>query len=387
MIIRDLASAESADGRIESASVAFEEEDFPPQRLLFAIGEGAGEIGEPSADAFLAAAYPLAAVHGERRVFIEGEPCPMLIEGLRTVHAWWADWGGMPEPAPVIETPPRRRRENRGGERRGVAFLSGGVDSVHMLMRNRKTYRQGDSAYIRDMLFIHGFDIGKRARAPEEERFRLAQKRLEPIAAQTGVRVVPCRTNLRQLPSKPDFWTHRYNVAALAAVGHAATQGPTFLFVAAGFHLSHAVPMATHPAVDGQYSSQRVTVVQEGARFSRLDKIRDLAHWPAALAALRVCPANPGDRANCGSCEKCLVTRLELLAAGVEETPALGRSLTSIEEWEAAVPIPLGRRALNYEELLAPLRERGYPQLALMLERKIALYRGRIESGARWPEL
>lgn len=215
----------------------------------------------------------------------------------------------------------------------------------------------------------------------------MALRRLEPIAAETGVRIVPCRSNLRQLPSTPDFWTHRYNVAALAAVGHAAIQGSAFLFVAAGFHLSHPVPMATHPAVDGQYSSQRVTVVQEGARFSRLDKIRDLAHWPTALAALRVCPASPGDRANCGKCEKCLVTRLELLAAGVEETPALGRSLTSIEEWEAAVPVPLGRRALNYEELLAPLRGRGYPELARTLEQRIALYRERIEGGAQWPGL
>lgn len=387
MIIRDLACCHSPDGRVESASIAFEDKDFPPRRLVFAISEDASEIGEPSADAFLAAGFPLAAVHGERRVLIDGQPCPMLIEGLQTVHAWWTDWGGMPAPAPAIERPPRRRRENAGTKRRGVAFVSGGVDSLHMLMRNRKTYEESDPAFIRDVLFIHGFDIGKKARAPEEERFRMARSRLEPIAAETGVRVLPCRTNLRQLPSKPDFWTHRYNVAALAAVGHAATQGPAFLFVAAGFHLSHAVPMATHPAVDGQYSSQRVTVVQEGARFSRLDKIRDLAHWPTALAVLRVCPEAPADRTNCGKCEKCLVTRLELFAAGVEETPALGRSLTSVEEWEEAVPIPFGRRALNYGELLAPLRARGHPELAQMLERKIALYRRRIESGAQWPGL
>ncbi len=314
----------------------------------------------------------------------------MLIEGLRTVHAWWMQWGGMPGPAPVIETPPRRRRESQGGVRRGVAFLSGGVDGLHMLLRNRQIYEEGDSAYIRDALFIHGFDIGKRARDPEEERFQMALKRLERVAAEAGVRVVPCRTNLRHLPansSKPDFWTHRQNVGALAAVGHAATRTPTFLFVAGAHDVTHPVPGGTHPAVDGQYSSQRVTVVHEGARFSRLDKIRDLAHWPAALAALRVCPANLGDRANCGHCEKCLVTRLELLAAGVEETPAFGRSLMTVEEWEAALPTPIAHRALRYEELLPPLRAQGHHALCAMLERKIAHYRERVKSGMRWPGL
>ncbi|HEX2711595.1 MAG TPA: hypothetical protein VHM88_05140, partial [Candidatus Acidoferrales bacterium] len=53
-------------------------------------------------------------------------------------------------------------------ERRGVAFLSGGVDGLHMLMCNHRLYRREDPAYIRDALFIHGFDIGKRARDAEE---------------------------------------------------------------------------------------------------------------------------------------------------------------------------------------------------------------------------
>jgi hypothetical protein len=390
MIIRQIASAVTPDGRFESATVCFEDREIAPQRLLFAIADGAADIAEPAADAFLAACFPLAAVHGERRLYIEGDPCPMLIEGLRTVHAWWTDWGGMPGPAPVIETGKRRHANGRGGSRRAVAFLSGGVDSLHMLMRNRQIYREGDPAYIHDALCIHGFDIGKRAREPEGRRFRGALARLEPIAAETGVRIVSCWTNLRHLPSNPstpDFWSHRQNVGALAAVGHAATCGPTFLFVAGGYPLSHPVPMGTHPAVDGLYSSQRVTVLHEGARFSRLDKVRDLANWPAALAALRVCAANVGDRVNCGNCEKCLLTRLELLAAGVEETPALGPSLTTVEEWEVALPIPIGHRALRYKELLPPLRARGHGALSAMLERKIALYRRLIESGARWPGL
>jgi hypothetical protein len=389
MIIRDLAVSLTGEARTTSATVVWEDHSYPEQVLFFEIHDGGidegQEVDEPSADAFLTASFPLAAVHGEARVRIEGRPCPMLVDSLRTVHAWWESWGGMPGTAPAIETLPRGRGQISTGPQRAVSCLSGGVDGLHMLMRNRRIYRKDDPAYIRNALLIHGFDIGKRARDPENERFRMAIERLQPLAAEAGVRVIPCRTNLRHLPTKPDFWTHRYNVAALAAVGHAAACGPIFLFIAGAYHLANPVPMGSHPAVDGLFSSQRVTILHEGARFSRVDKVRELATWPTALETLRVCPANVGDRANCGVCEKCLGTRLELLAAGVEETAAFGPSLTPVELWEAAVPMPSGHRALRYQDLLPYLRARGLNELSRLLETKITIYQERVREGARWP--
>jgi hypothetical protein len=391
MIIRDFALKVTGDARITTATVVWEDQEFPKQSLFFEIEDAEGdsphERDEPCADAFLTGCFPLAAVHGEARVRIEVQPCPMLIEGLRTVHAWWESWGGMPPAAPVIESFTANRGATPTGPRRAMCCLSGGVDGLHMLMRNRQAYRPGEPAYIREALFIHGFDIGKRARDPENERFQMALRRLQPLAAEAGVRIIPCRTNLRHLPTKPDFWTHRHNVAALASVGHAAAKGSRFLFIAGAYHLANPVPMGSHPAVDGLFSSQHVAVIHEGARFSRVDKVRDLASWPTALSTLRVCAANVGDKANCGVCEKCLGSRLELLASGIEETEAFGPSLTPVELWEAAVPIPSGHRALRYEDLLPFLRARGLIDLCEVLERKIELYRQRVREGMRWPGL
>ena len=108
MIIRDLTLDGSGTARIISASVSWEDRDYPGQLLTFATREHNGEprrssADEPSADTVLAACFPLAAVHGEARVRIEGRPCPMLVEGLLTAHSWWTSWGGMPTPAPRIE--------------------------------------------------------------------------------------------------------------------------------------------------------------------------------------------------------------------------------------------------------------------------------------------
>jgi hypothetical protein len=386
MIISDLAVTVTSDSRITSAKVIWEDHNYPEQVLFFEIQAGESEdlcgTEEQWADAFLTGCFPLAAVHGESRIRIEAAACPMLVEGLYTAYAWWDSWGGMQTTAPKIETGAPRRGGNSVGQRRAFGFFSGGVDSLHMLMRNRLLYRREDPAYIRDALFIHGFDIGKRARTPEYERFQAALEGLDEATRELGLRLIPCRTNLRHLPSQPDFWEYRHNGAALAAVGHAAVAGSAFLFIGGSFPIAEPVPWGSHPAVDGLFSSQWVTVIHDGGRFSRLRKVRDLANWPTALSALRVCPARGGSRANCGRCEKCLRTRLELLAAGVEETAAFGSSLPPNDLWDEAVPGPIGDRAIFYEDLIEPLRARGLGALCQLLEKKIADYRQLTPRGA-----
>jgi len=375
MIIRNFGVVNSSEARIYSATVSWEDRELPDQELIFEIRDKGPEHSahaEPCADAFLAACFPLAAIHGEARIRIHGQPCPLLIEGLSTAHAWWTSWGGMPSPMPLIETLPRTDCIVPAAPRRGVAFLSGGVDGLHMLMRNRCRYRPGDPAYIGEVLFVQGFDIGKRARDPENARYEMVSRRLEPVVAECGLRLIKCRSNLRHLPSKPDFWQERHCGAALGAVGHAAVVGSAFLFVGASYPISDAVPWGSHPAVDSLFSTQRLTIVHDGARFSRLQKVRDLASWPTALAVLRVCPASAGLRANCQECEKCLRTRLELLAVGIDETEALGPSLVRAELWDECVPGPLGGRLAFYKDLIEPLRARGYNELCRVLERKIA---------------
>lgn len=375
MIIRDFGSAADSGARIISATVSWEDCEYPEQELVFETRDAGPEQvdDEACADAFLSACFPLAAVHGESRIRVEAQLCPMLVEGLYTAHAWWTSWGGMPSQAPSIESSGRTGRRARSRDLRGVAFLSGGVDSLHMLMRNHLLYRREDPAYIREVLFIHGFDVGKRARDPENARYDMILRRLEPVIADLGLRLIQCRTNLRHLPSKPDFWEHRHSGAALAAVGHSAIVGCAFLFVGASWPTSHQVPWGSHPVIDPLFSSQRITVIHDGSRFSRLQKVCDLATWPTGLAALRVCPASAGLQANCGQCEKCLRTRLELLAAGIGETEAFGPSVTPGEIWNAAVLESIGDRAIFYEDLVEPLRIRGHHELSRVLERKIQL--------------
>ena len=106
MIICNLAVVVADTTRI-SATIVWEDQPYPQQSLEFEISDAEPTVkfwlDERCADAFLAACFPLAALHGESRVRIEEKPCPMLVEGLQTAHAWWASWGGMHPHPPKIE--------------------------------------------------------------------------------------------------------------------------------------------------------------------------------------------------------------------------------------------------------------------------------------------
>ena len=78
-------------------------------------------------------------------------------------------------------------------------------------------------------------------------------------------------------------------------------------------------PWGSHPLVEPSFTTQLCRVHYDELMFSRLDKVRLLLDWPAALAGMRVCNetrAYSAERLNCGVCEKCMRTRLALLALG-----------------------------------------------------------------------
>ena len=102
MIINDLRDEAIGWGRCISARIEWEALDRQPDKLRFEV-EGVEEIAGEGGNAFLAACFPLAALHGERRVRLKAEACPMLVDGLRTIAAWWREWGMLRDGAPSIE--------------------------------------------------------------------------------------------------------------------------------------------------------------------------------------------------------------------------------------------------------------------------------------------
>lgn len=372
MRVGDIRSERCGASWVSSALVVWEECDHAEFRLTFEV-DGTDDVSVGAVDALATALFPLAVVYRERRLRLDGDLCPMLADGLRAMLAWWRRWGGTPAPEPAIEVAGPRLTWRRGTPT-ALSLMSGGVDSLHTLYRNRQLYRPGDPAFIGTVVFVHGYDIGRRARDPEHARFRMVHDNLTGLTAMADARLLSCRTNLRHLPAPPGFWAFRHSGPGLAAVGHAAAANPGFVFIAGAYDVPNLMPMGCHAAVDPCFSSQDLAIRSDGATFSRLDKLRELIGWPEALNRVRVCPANVGMALNCGTCAACIHTRLELFALGVDYTDALGTSLVDPDLLEAHAGIEFVHEAVRYQEILELLEPRGVPRHCRIIAAKLARY-------------
>jgi hypothetical protein len=78
------------------------------------------------------------------------------------------------------------------------------------------------------------------------------------------------------------------------------------------------------------FSSQAFTVIEDGAAYTRIDKVREISAWPEALQYLRVCLVREAmlrDR-NCCRCEKCVRNILTFRALGLDRPACFERDVT-----------------------------------------------------------
>jgi hypothetical protein len=122
--------------------------------------------------------------------------------------------------------------------------------------------------------------------------------------------------------------------------------------------------------LDPEYSSFDVQIRHRDVAFARIDKLRLIADWDAALQNLRVCLANVPDRLNCGRCEKCVRTMTGLLAVNaLHKTRAFVEKEVTPEMFDA-FRINIRHREPFYAELLAPLENIGRTDLVELIKAK-----------------
>lgn len=191
---------------------------------------------------------------------------------------------------------------------RGVGcFFSGGIDSFYSLLKHERE--------ITHLIFVHGFDIDLEDRA-------LYARGLEGVRRACGAygkSLIEVETNLRAFSDPLIDWDD-YHGAAGAFVAHLLSARLRKVFFACGMTYEEWKPFGTNPFLLSLWSSEAVEFVGDGYEARRLRKVQRVAQSPVALEVLRVCWENPAGAYNCGQCEKCLRTMVELRMAG-----ALGR--------------------------------------------------------------
>lgn len=253
----------------------------------------------PSTEAF-GCALLVAAIHGGRTLTIDGDVSARWLANVASLLDVFQGWWG------YEKLQPRAARAGGGGpasERTALCF-SGGVDSFYTLLRSGRR--------VELLLAVHGYDIKLRDRG----RASAFESSLREVAAESGMKAVVVRTNLREHPAFTRAPWERTHGGALAAAGHLLGEAAGRLLVSSSYPYSSQVPWGSHWRTDPLWSSDKVEVVHVGAEHRRSEKLRAIASEPLVRRHLRVCWENLSPAGNCSRCEKCLRTRLMLSDMG-----------------------------------------------------------------------
>jgi hypothetical protein len=157
----------------------------------------------------------------------------------------------------------------------------------------------------------HGFDIPHE----DKEGFRKASERSEQMLQSLNVPLILMQTNVRAIFGD---WELSHGAAAAAALTLLSRKFSTGLIPSSATYHLPLIPWGSNPLTDPMLGSDSFEIAHDGARASRLSKVRALCGWPDATERLRFCFMNTPPDGNCGRCMKCILTALEFKCANVD---------------------------------------------------------------------
>jgi len=277
--------------------------DFPGKTFELCYKATAGPLAS-DIDPLLAAAL-LPAMKLGAPLHLANPISPKLLGAVDQIqdifHAWDTAL------IPVSVKAPTKSITAADSVRQVACFFSGGVDSFYTILKHRDEIDQ--------LIFVHGFDI----RLADADVWARISGSIHTAAAELGKPLIEVATNLQEFSDTFLHWNF-YHGAALASV--ALLLSPLFrkVYVPATHTYAQLLPWGSHPLVDPLWSTETVEIIHDGCEATRLDKVRLLANSATALKYLRVCYKNRRapwkDVYNCGQCEKCLRTKINLYLAG-----------------------------------------------------------------------
>jgi hypothetical protein len=337
------------------------------ERLELVYRISHGPVSETTTP-FLAASL-LPAMRIGKRMSIGGTVSSRLLASIPTIESVMSGWFPGADSVDVDAEP---APEQRGA---GVAcFFSGGVDSFYSILSHLDE--------ISALVFVHGFDIQPRDVAL---RGRISES-LRRAATRLGKPLIEVETNVRTFSDRFAAWSEEYHGSALASV--ALLLSPQFgrFFIPASFPPGYSVPWGSHKDLDPLWSSEATDIMHDGGDATRVEKVRFLAGSEVALQSLRVCWENRGGQYNCGHCEKCVRTMVNLRVAGALDRCTTFKNQLDLSE-VARVAIPDDCARFFVEENLRAAQEIGDLELVDPIDRSLSRKQGGIADRVRRGDL
>jgi hypothetical protein len=297
---RTLRLTETADGRPIEVWFDFVGESFPEPFVL---------------DGFVNAVI-FHAMGTRQDIQVDGRMSRSALLNLAAFQEAWCCWKPdvyQPvriEPLSITDDPPRARAQS-------IAAFSGGADAIFTVLRHA-----GDPFALNSVMLVHGFDV------PTEraEQFSKLVERVRPLLQRLNLRPRVVRTNLAEL--RLQDWLDSF-LAQLSCCLHNYSHEFRFGLTGGGEPYDALVlPWGQNPCTDYLLSGDGFSIVHDGAAFSRTEKIAVIAKDPVATRAIKVCWEAADLSTNCGTCEKCVRTRLNFKAVGVDRPSCFTGEIT-----------------------------------------------------------
>lgn len=201
---------------------------------------------------------------------------------------------------------------------RAVAAFSGGLDGTYGVHLHARGLLGRRTLHVAAAVLVGGFDIP----LDDELGLAAASTGARAILAELGVPLVVMRTNW-QAVADPD-WEMTFGTAMAAVLHLFADRAGNVLLASDTAYAAPTIPWGSNPITTPLLASARMRMGQPGTDATRTEKARALGELASVREHLRVCWEGELPGRNCGRCEKCVRTKVNLLAAGVGSIPALG---------------------------------------------------------------
>jgi len=182
----------------------------------------------------------------------------------------------------------------------GMCFTAG-VDSFWTLLRGGYDPT--------DLVYVWGYDVS----LDDARRFEDISTSLRAVAAAGGQRLVLVRTDARAHPHNRHLLWGFHHGAALAAVGILLSEELDCLVIPPSYPDGGLIPWGSRPDLDPLWSIPgAIDIIHASTPQTRYARIIDIADEPLVHRHLRVCWEYLVPGANCGRCEKCVRTMIDL---------------------------------------------------------------------------
>lgn len=260
-----------------------------------------------SGSPWLVLLLPISAVLGEKLI-IHRPVDPVLLEGCLEVLDIWKCW--MPHLFSVeieakIQLPVARESTGKTG-----SYFSGGIDSMHTLLRHEDHSAGQRSENIDTLITILGI-FGQEKDHVERCGADSMRHHIDAIARRYQKEVIEVHVNVYSTRFALTNSLHHSHSCLLAAVALGMGEYLARVLIPSSVTYKDIAPGGSHPLTDRLFSTSKTKFIPDANHVTRFQKMDYFVEKKHDLHSLQVCSRDP-ELKNCSQCYKCLRNMLML---------------------------------------------------------------------------